>query len=150
MIDHKFIELIESHRVLTLACVTSDGLPHAAAVFYVFDQEKQAFYFLTDEKTLHGKSMSQNQFVSATIQRDRQKWMDIKGIQVRGICRKLQGDEANDAKHLYGKRFTFLKNPAANLKCALGKISYWELNPDWMRLVDNSVAFGHKKEWVSK
>ena len=147
MIDQKFIDLINDHQVLTIACVTADGLPRSAALFYAFDSENSVFYFLSEENTLHGKSISQNPFISATIQRDRQKWMDIRGIQLRGKCSRLSGKEANSAKELYAKRFTFLKNPAANLKAALGKVSYWEFRPEWMRLIDNAVAFGHKKEW---
>jgi hypothetical protein len=50
------------------------------------------------------------------------------------------------------KRFGFLQTVKlagiGDLAAALAKIDLWQIQPAWMRLIDNSVHFAHKEEWT--
>ena len=64
---------LAAHTTLTLATVGADGLPAAAAVFYAHDAALN-LYFLTEERTQHGRNMLANPVVAGTIQADGQDW----------------------------------------------------------------------------
>ena len=50
------------------------------------------------------------------------------------------------------KRFAFLQEVnlagIGSLASALAKVDLWRVEPEWMRLIDNSVRFAHKEEWT--
>jgi len=84
--------------VLTLAV---DG-PYAAALFYAADDELN-LYVVTDPTTRHGTAMAGR--VAGTIQRDRQRWQEIRGVQFTGQCSQLTGAERAPGWTIFLKRF---------------------------------------------
>lgn len=147
MPDERLVAFLNNHRVLTLAVAEPDGTPYAAALFYALDKERLWFYVLTDPNTRHGRAMQQNPRVAGTVQRDRQSWHEIQGVQFTGTCRPLSGAERDQAWEIYTERFPFLRTPASVLVRALRKVAMWSIEPRWIRLIDNRLGFGHKEEW---
>jgi uncharacterized protein len=146
-IRERLLKFLSAHQVLTLAVVGGDGTPYAAALFYVADEELR-LYVLTDPATCHGQAMSARDTVAGTIQRDRQQWDEITGVQFRGCCRQLIGEERQQAWELYTKRFPFLRGDGGPLTAPLATTALWRLEPSWIRLIDNRLGFGHKEEWT--
>jgi uncharacterized protein YhbP (UPF0306 family) len=146
-IRERFLAFLREHQVLTLAVAGRDGKPCAAALFYAVDADLR-LYVLTDPATRHGQAIRANGAVAGTVQRDRQQWDEITGIQFHGRCRQLTGDERAQAWELYTARFPFLLKPNAALTAELAKTALWCIEPDWMRLIDNRRGFGHKDEWT--
>ena len=144
---------LAAHATLTLATVGADGAPAAAAVFYAHDS-KLALYFLSEERTEHGRNLLADARVAGTIHADGQDWRGIRGLQVRGQARPAAGTELAHAAAVYGRKFSFVAASLAwsgspgVLAGPLARARFWVLRPAWFRLIDNTVQFGFKEEWV--
>jgi uncharacterized protein YhbP (UPF0306 family) len=82
------LQYLENHNTVSLA-TEREGLPHAAAVFYVnigFN-----LYFLSSPDSRHAQNFFHNHNVSATINEDYSNWLLIKGIQLEGQIESLGG-----------------------------------------------------------
>ena len=143
----RLLRFLREHQVLTLAVNEADGSPYAAALFYVVDDDLR-LYVVTDPATRHGQAMAANPSVAGTIQRDRQQWQEIRGVQFRGVCRQLHGTAQATGWLMYSSRFPFLQQPSAILTRELVNTAMWRIEPTWMRLIDNRAGFGHKEEWT--
>ena len=137
----QLLAFLREHQVLTLAV---DG-PYAAALFYAVDDELN-FYVVTDPATRHGLAISQKGRVAGTIQRDRQRWQEIRGVQFTGQCVRLTGTQRVAGWALFMKRFALAG--IDELAPVFAKVEIWKITPDWMCLTDNRQGFGHKDEWT--
>jgi uncharacterized protein len=146
-IRDRLLAFLRDHKVLTLAVNDAGNQPYAAALFYVVDDELR-FYVLTDPGTRHGQAMLVQPAVAGTVQRDRQEWREIQGVQFRGQGRQLAADDRSRAWELYVAQYSFLLSGNAKLTAALAKTAMWCIEPEWMRLIDNRLGFGHKEEWT--
>lgn len=139
-------DYLTGHHVMTLATQGAEG-PWAAAVFYVNDG--CSLIFLSSPNTRHCRNLAQDARCAATIQEDYREWPQIKGIQLEGRIRELQGEEERSAQHLYGEKFPIVgplaKVPPAIVK-ALARVRWFRLIPDRFYYIDNSRGFGHRDE----
>ncbi|MFE6742165.1 hypothetical protein [Streptomyces tubercidicus] len=109
-----------------------------------------ALYFVTATTTRHGRALAEpGARVAFTAQRDGQEWSGLTGIQGRGRCRPLAGEERAAGWQVYVERFPFVAS-SDRLRAALERTTLWELRPDWLRLIDNGQGFGHKEEWSGR
>jgi hypothetical protein len=144
---------LAAHTTLTLATVDSTGAPAAAAVFYAHDALLN-LYFLSEEKTQHGQNILANGMVAATIQADGQEWRAIRGLQLRGQATLVPAGQLPHAIAIYGRKFSFVAALLAGdggppiLTGPLSRARFWQLKPTWLRLIDNTVHFGHKIEYL--
>jgi len=137
------LDYLNSHHVLTLATHGSEGL-WAAAVFYAsagFD-----LYFLSAGHTRHARNIATSLHVAATIQEDYADWAAIKGIQLEGTVRLLEGREREAAIALYSKKYSFLTQPISVVEKALARVNWYCLSPSRLYFVDNSRGFGKRDE----
>ena len=142
---------LREHTTLALATVGADGAPAVAAVFYAADDHLR-LCFLTEERTEHGRNLLANPRVAGAIHADGQEWRAIRGLQLRGHAEIARGDVLAQALVTYAARFAFVapllagqSGPAA-LAGPLARARLWVLRPTWIRLIDNTVSFGHKEE----
>ena len=144
---------LAEHTSLALATVSAEGAPAAAAVFYAHDAGLN-LYFLSEERTEHGRNLLADVHVAGTIHADGQDWRGIRGLQVRGQARPAVGTELARAAAVYGRKFSFVAASLAGsgspgiLAGPLARARFWVLQPTWVRLIDNTVRFGFKEEWV--
>jgi uncharacterized protein len=147
----RIAEFLETHTTLTLATVGEDCLPAAAAVFYAHDAGLN-LYFLSEERTRHGRNLAAIPQVAGTIHADGQDWRSIRGLQVRGAASRVPIPGYAHAAAVYGRKFAFVGALLAGgqglgeLTGPLGRARFWVLRPTWFRLVDNTVSFGFKEE----
>ena len=84
-----------------------------------------------------------------TIQADYTDWPDIKGVQLEGQVCELAGEAERRARHLYGEKFPVVgklaQAPAAIVK-ALAKVRWYQIKPQRLFYIDNSLGFGHREE----
>ena len=142
----RLLAFLRAHRVLTVAVAEPDDTPYAAALFYAVDPQLR-FYVVSDPATRHGTAMLARGTVAGTVQRDEQQWHEIQGVQFRGPCRQLAGAARSRAWALYVTRFPFVSTGDVLLTAALMKTALWCIEPEWVRLIDNRLGFGHKEEW---
>lgn len=138
---------LASHTTLNLAYVDDAGDPQSCAVFYA-PTDEGTLVFLTARSTRHGGALFNHPKVAFTAQADGQKWAAITGLQGRGTCRPVEGEALAGARVAYAERFPFVSGEGL-LASALSKAGYWEVEPDWLRVIDNTQGFGHKSEWSS-
>lgn len=142
---------LAAHTTLTLATVDEHGDPAAAAVFYAADDAFN-LYFLSEERTEHDQNMLRQDAVAGTIQADGQDWRMIRGLQLHGHAQVVKGSELVHATTTYGRRYAFVATLLAGqggpgvLSGPLARAHFWVLRPTWLRLIDNTVRFGHKEE----
>ncbi len=146
---------LREHHVMTLATHDADG-PWAAAVFYADygdGDDDFRFVFLSSPTTRHAQAIAQHPRVAATIQRDYDEWPQIRGMQIEGDARVLAGDDETRARAAYAARFPSVGNVArapAVIVRALAKVRWYELVARRLRLIDNTLGFGHSDEFVAR
>ncbi|MBC1186127.1 MULTISPECIES: YhbP family protein [Kluyvera] len=120
-------------------CVAKEGELWCANAFYVYDAQRVAFYLLSEETTRHGQMTGQQAPVAGTINGQPKTVALIRGVQFKGEIRLLSGDEADEKRALYVKRF-----PVARMLSA----PVWELRLDELKFTDNTLGFGKKLHWL--
>lgn len=118
--------------------VARDGELWAACAFYLYDNEKVAFYILSDESTRHAQMSGRRARIAGTVNGQPKSVALIRGLQFCGEIRLLEGDEAAAVRERYNRRF-----PVARMLSAPA----WELRIDEMKFTDNTLGFGKKLLW---
>jgi uncharacterized protein YhbP (UPF0306 family) len=104
-LEEKTISYLESHNVMTLATNGPEGL-WAAAVFYA--SYGFELYFLSAPTTRHSRNIAANPHVAVTIQEDYKDWLAIRGVQLEGECRQLDGESRSTAIERYEAKFPII------------------------------------------
>jgi len=135
---HKRIKtLLRGHHVLSIATVSDLG-PWCASCFYAWDEEINTLVITTDTTTRHGSEFLGNPSVAGTIALETWRVGRIRGIQFTGLIREPSGEELSRAKKIYLRRFPY---------AALTELHLWVISPDYIKLTDNRLGFGHKEIW---
>jgi uncharacterized protein YhbP (UPF0306 family) len=103
------IEFLAGHELLTLCTASSDGVPHAAPVFFALDGRNVVF--TTSPSTHTGKNVMSNPLAGVACgdaPDPGQTWSDAKGIQIHGKVVALEGDAAEAAAGLLRSRYSHL------------------------------------------
>lgn len=142
----KVLTYLHNHRVMTLATTGPQGL-WAAAVFYVNDEF--TLYFLSSPTSRHSLNITAHPGVAVTIQENYKDWPEIKGIQLEGKARRIEGVEQAEAIGRYGLKFPVVGNlkqaPVAIVK-AMSQVAWYKVLPTRLYFIDNSLGFGHRDE----
>lgn len=131
----RLLAYMRDHVTMTLATCSSDQ-PWATTLFYA--NHEFDIYYLSALSSRHSVNVLANPAVSITISQDYADWQQIRGLQLRGRAELLEDDA--EAKAVYLAKFPFVASfPPTNAR-------YWIIRPDWVRLIDNTVAFAYKEE----
>ena len=142
----RILSFLAAHNTLTLATISADGHPHACALFYAVGPGP-TLYFLSDPGAEHARHIGDGNQIAATIQQDGQAWQEIRGLQLRGYAAPcITASDQAAAREIYAARFPFVAT-ASRLAEALARARYYKITPSWIRLIDNTLRFGHKEEW---
>lgn len=145
-LHRRVLDYLHGHNVMTLATSGPAGI-WAAAVFYVNDNLD--LYFLSSPKSRHCVNIAANPWIAATIQEDYKDWPEIKGIQLDGTVRKLDGFEQAAAITRYGMKFALVANltqAPREIAAAFSKVSWYKVTPESLYFIDNSRGFGHRDQ----
>lgn len=148
-------QFLQNQSTLTLATVSSQDGPAAADLYYVADDSLN-LYFLSEPGARHARNLIADPRVAATIHPQTWDWKGIKGVQLEGICVPLEApSERAAALARYGRKYPFVEAITASglrsfLHTTLSRHGMYRITPQWLRWLDNSVAFGHKQEWVEQ
>ena len=93
---------------MTLATSGPEGL-WAAAVFYA--SEDFRLFFLSAATTRHARNLAAHPDVAATIHEDHADWRAIKGVQLEGTARRLEGREPEALRQRYESKFGDITSP---------------------------------------
>jgi len=141
----RVLDLLGEHHVMTLSTAGSDG-PWAAAVFYAHDGLTP--YFLSAPTSRHAENLARDPRVAATIQRDYDDWPGIRGLQISGTARAVAPEDEARVRALYQQRYPLVGGGAGVPRAimeALNKIRWYELVPEDIYLIDNTLGFAHRE-----
>ena len=133
-------KFIRNHNTMTLATYGKKGIG-AAAVIYAPSKEGISRFFVSNPKSAHIINLENNNKCAATIQEDGLKWDMIKGLQVKGSVTEAK----KEYWEIYFGRFPYIKEDKI-LSKALEKVSLYELQISWARLINNEIEFGKRTE----
>lgn len=146
---------LDAHNTMTLATIGPSGEPQAAAVFYAADEQLN-LYFLSSPSSRHSQNLMHDARVAVTVHADGQAWQAIRGVQIEGAAEVVEGATTlAQAARTYAGRYDFVRGllddagdgPVA-LRGPVASSRFYVLRPAWIRLIDNTLGFGHKEEWT--
>jgi len=146
-------QMLEAHNTLTLATACEDR-PWAASLFFASD-EKLNLYFVSDHRTRHAREIESGHDVVATVNADCALWTEVRGLQIEGSARKVTGLGRVKALSVYLGKFhdvrALFEAPQnadeETIAQRLRAANMYQLEPRWVRLIDNSKWFGYKVEY---
>jgi uncharacterized protein YhbP (UPF0306 family) len=139
------LDFLDTHSVMSLATALG-GKPFAASLFYASCYFK--LYYISSPESAHSLNISKNPSVAVTINKEYWDWKQVRGLQINGTAHRVTGDEAEIARRLYFRKFPF----AESILCVGGfsqkvlSSCFYKVEPHVIRLIDNSVEFGFKRE----
>lgn len=151
----RLLAFLTAHSTMALATIGPTREPQVAPVFYAADADLN-LVFLSSPDSRHSQNLDREPRVAAAIYADGQAWQSIQGLQIEGTARPVEGMRASArAARIFAVRFDFLKNLLADdaaglpleLRGPVASSRFYSLKPAWIRLVDNSLGFGHREEW---
>ena len=135
-------EFLETQSTLALSTVNATGEPETAPVFYVSD-DRFNLYWLSATHVHHSVNIAARPQVSGCIYPTIWEWQEIVGIQMRGAASVISDERLREQILLvYLRKF---KLPPA-FDAAIAASTLYQLQPSWIRWVNNSVKFGYKAE----
>jgi uncharacterized protein YhbP (UPF0306 family) len=137
---------LEAHHVMSLATSGPEG-PWSAAVFYASDG--LTLYFISAPGSRHSRDIEASGRAAATIHRDVGNWREVRGIQLEGEVARIGGIERAAALARYARKFPLiadLSSAPREIAAAMARMEWYRLSPRRVRLVDNTLGFGHREE----
>ena len=130
----KIAAFIEKHHVMSLASSFEEELS-VCSLFYAYLEAEKLFVVASSEDTTHIKHILNNPKIAGNVLLETQKIGEIKGLQFRGLFKKLQ---KNSLKVHYFKKFPYAlaMNP-----------TLWQIEVESFKLTDNTLGFGRKIIW---
>jgi nitroimidazol reductase NimA-like FMN-containing flavoprotein (pyridoxamine 5'-phosphate oxidase superfamily) len=138
-IKRKIIDLLDHHRLMTVATNRPDGWPQATTVGYVNDG--LTLYFLCDPDSQKAQNLARDNRLSLTIDRDVSDPMAITGLSMAAHAHPVTDPaELNKATNLLGQRYPeYAKFPMPKPE----EIRVFRVEPKVISVLDYSKGFGH-------
>jgi uncharacterized protein YhbP (UPF0306 family) len=133
---------LASHSTLSLATVAANGRPLAASLFFVSDAALNV-YWISGPNSRHSVNLAQRPRVALTVHNATGTWTEIAGVQMEGsVAIVAAGPAWQAAWERYLLKFPFVQD----FQAEVSRSNFYVFTPDWVRLVDNKLGFGHKEE----
>jgi uncharacterized protein YhbP (UPF0306 family) len=136
---------LDAHHVMTLATVGDAGA-HAASLMYA--RAGFTLHWTSDPQSRHSQHLERDVRVTATVAPDYADFRVIRGLQIAGRARRLDGSAAEEARAALVARYAFLAELASGppkLRAAFEKAAFYAVVPERITLIDNALGFGHKE-----
>jgi len=141
--QRKIVNLLDGHRIMTIATLRPDGWPQATTVGYV--NEGLALWFLCGLDSQKARNLALDDRVSITIDHDTYDLMAITGLSMAARAHRV-GDRAESEDVL---RKLPLKYPDAPPSMAQMKmpgpdeVAIYRVVPEVISVLDYTQGFGH-------
>ncbi len=133
---------LETQSTMALATLNASGRPEVAPVFYIAD-ERLNLYWLSPANSRHSANLRHSSRVAASIYHAVWAWQDFAALQIEGAATLITDDRLREQMLVaYLRKFTV---PAA-LDATITSGLLYQLRPDWIRWLDNTVAIGYRAE----
>jgi hypothetical protein len=123
------LDFLAEQKTLTLATSGDDG-PWAATLTYVHDGS--AVYVWTKPSSNTARHIDQDPRAAFAIDLYSDDWRQTKGVQGRGSCLVVLGEEIAKAADLFGQKYPQLRPGSTSA------IVFFRIDPDELEYIDNS------------
>ena len=140
-IRKKILDLLDQHRIMTLATVRPDGWPQATTVGYV--HEGLTLYFLCDPDSQKARNIARDDRVSLTIDHDTDDMTAISGLSMAARARMVTDQsEAQKAIDLLARAYPVQEDLPFEMPTP-EDVKIFKLTPAVISVLDYSRGFGH-------
>jgi nitroimidazol reductase NimA-like FMN-containing flavoprotein (pyridoxamine 5'-phosphate oxidase superfamily) len=140
-IRRKILELLDEHRIMTVATLRPDGWPQATTVGYV--NEGLTLYFLCGIDSQKAENLARDDRLSLTIDHDTSDMMAIAGLSMAAHAQPVEDKaEAEKVLRLLPTKYP----PQTSLPFAMPKwneVRIFRVTPKVISVLDYSKGFGH-------
>jgi nitroimidazol reductase NimA-like FMN-containing flavoprotein (pyridoxamine 5'-phosphate oxidase superfamily) len=140
-IRKKILNLLDQHRIMTIATLRPDGWPQATTVGYA--NEGLILYFLCGPDSQKAANLARDDRVSLTIAHDTPQVMEVTGLSMAAHAEVVSG-RAEAEKAL---RMLMLKYPEQvslpGPMPAAEDVKMFRVTPTVISVLDDSKGFGH-------
>jgi uncharacterized protein YhbP (UPF0306 family) len=123
------LDYLAGQKTLTLATSGSDG-PWAATLTYANDGSD--IYVWTKPNSNTARHIDENPVAAFAIDEYADDWRQTKGIQGRGPCRVVEGEDIARAADLIGQKYPQLRPGSTSA------VVFFKVEPDSLEFIDNS------------
>jgi uncharacterized protein YhbP (UPF0306 family) len=128
-IPQEVLDYLGDQKTLTLATSGEDG-PWAATLTYVNDGPDLYVWMRPNSTTV--RHIDNNPTAAFTIDEYSEDWRETKGIQGRGNCLVLQGQQIARAADLFGEKYPQLRPGSTSA------VIFFRIEPEALEFIDNS------------
>lgn len=141
-IRRKILELLDAHRIMTVATLRPDGWPQATTVGYV--SEGLVLYFLCGPDSQKARNLAHDNRVSLTIDHDTPDIMGITGLSMAARATPvLDRDEAERILRLLPGKYPAPATPLPMPMPSADQVRIFRLEPTVISVLDYRLGFGH-------
>jgi len=140
-IKQKILELLDQHRIMTVATNRPDGWPQATTVGYVNDG--LTLYFLCSPQSQKAKNLARDSRISLTIDHDAVAPMMIVGLSMAAEARAVH--DATEIAEVLDKLRARYPEYAALPTPKPEDIQVFRVMPKVICVLDYTKAFGHNE-----
>jgi nitroimidazol reductase NimA-like FMN-containing flavoprotein (pyridoxamine 5'-phosphate oxidase superfamily) len=135
-IRKKMLNVLDQHRVLTIATLRSDGWPQATTVVYA--NEGLTIYFVCDPGSQKATNLARDDRVSLTIDHETPQVTEITGLSMAAHAQAVVDPaEASKALHMLRLKYPLLPVPMPD------DVRIFRVTPTIISVIDYSKGFGH-------
>jgi nitroimidazol reductase NimA-like FMN-containing flavoprotein (pyridoxamine 5'-phosphate oxidase superfamily) len=137
-IRQKILELLDQHRIMTVATNRPDGWPQATTVGYV--NEGLTLYFLCAPQSQKAQNLARDDRISLTIDHDSSAPMVITGLSMAAHAEPIDDpSEVAKALGMLGAKYPEYAFPMPKP----GEIRMFRVTPTVISVLDYTKGFGH-------
>jgi len=139
----KILDLLDSHRIMTIATLRPDGWPQATTVGYV--SEGLTLWFLCGLDSQKARNLAADDRVSITIDHDTADIMAITGLSMAARAKRVTDrDEALKVLRLLPQKYADAPPPATTLKMpGPDEVALFRVVPELISVLDYTRGFAH-------
>jgi hypothetical protein len=137
----KIVNLLDTHRIMTIATLRPDGWPQATTVGYV--NEGMTVYFVCGPDSQKAANLARDDRVSLTIGDDASQIMAITGLSMAARAQRVT--EPKEGEKVLGMLFQRYPEQASlpGPMPAPGDVAIFRMTPKVISVLDYSKGFGH-------
>lgn len=137
----KILEILDSHRIMTVATLRPDGWPQATTVGYV--SEGLTLYFLCGLESQKARNLARDDRISLTIDHDTADLMAITGLSMAARARPVE-DPAEGARVLALMPLKYPDSPPLPMPMPTpDQVRIFRVTPTVISVLDYTKGFGH-------
>ncbi|HEY7609472.1 MAG TPA: pyridoxamine 5'-phosphate oxidase family protein [Alphaproteobacteria bacterium] len=138
-LKRKILELLDQHRLMTVATLRPDGWPQATTVGYASDGLN--LYFLCGADSQKARNLARDDRVSLTIDRDTPDPMAIAGLSMAAHAKRV--DDPAELENFTALLVKKYPEYAAMPKPKPEEVRVFRLEPKVISVLDYTKGFGH-------